>query len=90
MLNLYIISRVTYDIQKLMKNYDHSVPFPFQNNNDLNAAVRKRTWECNCLSIISHYFKLKDIETLFILLYMTQFRTFKIENSGRKSSPKIS
>lgn len=29
MLNLYIISRVTLDIQKLMKNHDGSVPSPF-------------------------------------------------------------
>lgn len=42
MLNCYIISRVTLDIQKIMKNEDCSVPSPFQNNNHLNAALRKK------------------------------------------------
>lgn len=76
MLNLYIISRVTLEIQKLMKNQDCSVPSPFQNNNHLNAALRKRKWECNCIHTISHYFKLKGMEALFILLHMTQLRHF--------------
>lgn len=74
MLNLYIISRVTKDIQQLMKNHHHSAPFPCQNNNDLNVAVRKRKLKCNYISITSHYFKLKDMKALFILLYMTQLR----------------
>lgn len=76
MLNLFIISGVTLDIQKLMKSDDCSVPFPFQNNNNLNAALRKSKWECNCIHTISHYFKLKDMEALFTLLHMTQFRYF--------------
>lgn len=42
MLICYIISRVTLDIQKLMKNEDCSVSSPFQNNNHLNAALRKK------------------------------------------------
>lgn len=73
-LNLYINSRVTKDIQKLMKNHHHSAPFPCQNNNDLNVAVRKRKFKRNYISITSHYFKLKDMEALFILSYMTQLR----------------
>lgn len=87
-LNLYIISRATGHSEA---NEESSLsPLSCQNNKELNVAVRKRKWECNYVSIISHYFKLKDMEVLFILLYMTQLRTFKIVNSEMKSGAKSS